>query len=386
MKNLAIAAPNPAVFQWDHRAEMPRLTNLALRALERMYDPQSKLFVFNWKVDTGELGAPSERYSAMATLGLLAAKTSGIDVALPIHEVIESLVARLDAIEKRGPGDLALLLWAYAWAFGKAPETVLQRLLPGGTIEPLLDKLRTQQLGGIAWTLAAFSFVHRKVEQSSLLAQACESIADLLRSGFDLQTHLFRYQIARENKGESMFGYHRSFGNFAVQSYPIYALCAYYQAMGDERALRVAHWCADKICSLQGPQGQWWWIYNVPHGTIADKFPVFSVHQDGMGPMALRKLSRTGGRDYRAPIARSFQWLYGDNELKVPMIDWEKLCVLRAIQRKPLFYQPSYHANLLRSRFCSRPNDGSLAFGGMQTLNETRPYHMGWMLLYFYDD
>jgi hypothetical protein len=373
---------------WNRDKELPRLTNLALRALQRMQDRQSNLFAFNWNVDTGQLGPISERYSAMATIGLLAATARGIEVPIPLDHVITALLGRLDAMENRGPGDLALLAWAYAMLHGKASRPVLERLLPGGKVEPLLAKLRTQQLASIGWTLSAFSFLYHKIEKSPLLEHACVSIADLIRSAFDFRTHLFRYHVERERGVKSMFGYHRCFGNFAVQSYPIYALSAYFQATGDERALRVANWCADKICSLQGPQGQWWWIYNVNRGTIADKFPVFAVHQDGMGPMALGKLSRVGKKDYHESIARSFHWLYGDNELGVSMINWEKNWIIRAIQRKPIFYKPSYHLNLLRSRFSQTGlrSEKKLAFGGMETLDETRPYHMGWMLLYFYDD
>ena len=372
---------------WDEQAERPRLTALALHALERMYDSKSNLFVFNWNVETGEKGPLSERYSAMAAIGLLAAKARGIVVSLPVHDVIQALLGRLEGLEKRGPGDLALLLWAHACAHGEACAPVMQRLLPGGKLEPLLEQLRTQQLASIAWTLAAFVALYRKLQPNPFLAHVCESIADLLCTAFDLRTHLFRYHIARDRRGRSLFGYHRSFGNFAVQSYPIYALAACHEVMGNERALRVARWCADKICSLQGPQGQWWWIYNVDRGTIADKFPVFSVHQDGMGPMALGKLSRAGSSDYSEFIARGFQWLYGINELGVSMLDWKNHWILRAIQRTPLFYKASYHANLLRSRFSSRgvDNDSSPPRGGLETLKETRPYHMGWMLLYFYD-
>lgn len=382
----SLPVPESSVWQCDK--ECPRLTNLALRALERMFDRDSGLFVFSWNVDSNQLGSVSERYSAMAAIGLHAAKARGVDVPFDLSALVKALHGRQDALEARGPGDLALLLWAHVLIHNDAPADVLDRLLPGGQLDPLLAKLRTQQLASIGWTLAAFSVLYRKIEHNSFIEHVCESIADLIRSAFDLRTQLFRYHIERERQTESLLGYHRAFGNFAVQSYPIYALAAYYQATKDERALRAARACAEKICSLQGPQGQWWWIYNVNRGTIADKFPVFSVHQDGMGPMALAKLQRVGGGDYEENIARSFQWLYGDNELGVPMINWEKHWIIRAIQRKPPFYQPAYHLNLLKSRFNTRgvASDDRRAFGGMETLNETRPYHMGWMLLYFYDD
>lgn len=388
MNTLDLQRTESAQLLWNRDKEQPRLTSLALRALERMFDAEFKLFVFNWNVDTDHLGPLSERYSAMAAIGLASGRRRGVDVSLPISDVLDALLQRLDAMQARGPGDLALLLWGRALANGEISKTVLDRLLPGGKLDLLLNRLRTQQLASVAWTLAAFSHLYRHLDSSAFIQHVCESIADLLRSAFDLRTHLFRYHLERDSSTKSMFGYHRSFGNFAVQSYPIYALSAYYQATKDERALRVARWCAQKICSLQGPRGQWWWIYNVNRGTVADKFPVFSVHQDGMGPMALAKLQRVGGGNYEEPIARSFRWLYGDNELGVPMIHWEKHYILRCIQRKRPFYQPSYHWNLFRSRFSRRglPNDSRRAFGGMETLHETRPYHMGWMLLYFYDD
>lgn len=380
--------PVPGSYAWQCDKECPRLTDLALRALERMFDRDSGLFVFNWNVDSNRLGPVSERYSAMAAIGLHAAKARGIQIPFDLPALIKSLHGRHEALEARGPGDLALLLWAHVLIHNESSRTVLDRLLPGGQLDSLLNSLRTQQLASIGWTLAAFSALYHKVDRSAFIEHVCESIADLIRGAFDLRTQLFRYHIERENHTESLFGYHRAFGNFAVQSYPIYALSAYYQATKDERALRTARACADKICSLQGPQGQWWWIYNVNRGTVADKFPVFSVHQDGMGPMALAKLQRVGGGNYEQNIARSFQWLYGDNELEVPMINWEKHWIIRAIQRKKPFYQPAYHLNLLKSRFSPRgvPIDGRLAFGGMETLNETRPYHMGWMLLCFHDD
>src|SRR5262245_26224482 len=99
---------------WNRDAEQPRLTNLALRALERMFDSKSNLFVFNWNVDSDELGEVSERYSAMAVIGLLAAKSRGVNISLPVADVVAALLNRLDKMEKRGPGDLALLAWAHA--------------------------------------------------------------------------------------------------------------------------------------------------------------------------------------------------------------------------------------------------------------------------------
>ena len=64
---------------------------------------------------------------------------------------------------------------------------------------------------------------------------------------------------------------------------------------------------ADALCRLQGPAGQWWWIYDVERGTPAIRYPVYSIHQDAMGPMALLAVSLASEhkRDYTDAIWKS---------------------------------------------------------------------------------
>ena len=371
---------------WNYETEIPKLTDLAFRALDSMYDKKSRLFVFNWDRNKKKLGPISERYSIIATIGLQSAKLRGIDIPFSLSEILKGLLCRINAIEQRGPGDLSLLLWAFSLLYGEIEKKVMERLIPGKRLHILIEGLRKRPIVEAAWALSTFSYIYRIGFRNSLISQACESISNIILDAFNRETHIFSYTAPKQGL-RTIFGYHREFGNFASQSYSIYGLSAYYQATGDDRALKAALNCSNRICSLQGPFGQFWWVYNARRGTIADKYPVFSVHQDGMGPMALKKLSIVSKRDYSKPIKKSFGWLYGINELGSSLILWEKGIILRCIQRKTPLSKFFYHLNMLRSRFyLSRiKNDNRMSIGGLEILNETRPYHMGWMLLFFYD-
>ena len=87
-------------------------------------------------------------------------------------------------------------------------------------------------------------------------------------------------------------------GSFADQVYPIQALARYHLAVHDDRALEIANSCAAQICRLQGDGGQWWWHYDARNGSVIEGYPVYSVHQDAMAPMALLDLFDAGGTDF----------------------------------------------------------------------------------------
>ena len=58
------------------------------------------------------------------------------------------------------------------------------------------------------------------------------------------------------------------------------------------------------ICELQGPDGQWWWHYDTRTGKVVEGYPVYSVHQDSMAPMALLDLEDAGGPQHSEAITR----------------------------------------------------------------------------------
>ena len=68
-----------------------------------------------------------------------------------------------------------------------------------------------------------------------------------------------------------------------------------------KEALQNSLQCANAICNLQGPLGQWWWHYDSMTGRVAERYPVYSVHQHAMAPMALFAAQDACNADFREP-------------------------------------------------------------------------------------
>jgi len=56
---------------------------------------------------------------------------------------------------------------------------------------------------------------------------------------------------------------------------------------------------AARACALQGPAGQWWWhITTWRTGAVVEPYPVYAVHQDGMGAHGMRALVEPAGATF----------------------------------------------------------------------------------------
>jgi hypothetical protein len=167
-------------------------------------------------------------------------------------------------------------------------------------------------------------------------------------------------------------------GSFADQVYPIYAFSKFGQAFHHHSALDRAQRCAEAICREQGPLGQWWWHYDSLSGRVLQRYPVYSVHQHAMGPMALFALSEATGSDYLEPIYRGLAWIDGANELATPL----------RLPSRNLVWRSAYRPGKLRMyvrelqdllKAPHRPADASK----LNVKLECRPYELGWLLYAF---
>ena len=123
-------------------------------------------------------------------------------------------------------------------------------------------------------------------------------------------------------------------GFFDAQVYGIVACLARDAAVGDPEARDVARVAGERILAHQHPLGQWGWRYNTRTGALVDLYPVYSVHQDGMAPMALLPLERAAGIPTTAAVARGVGWLFGENELGERLVDDERGVIWRSIRRR----------------------------------------------------
>ena len=170
-------------------------------------------------------------------------------------------------------------------------------------------------------------------------------------------------------------------GCFADQIYPIMALSRLSVAIGDRDALTIAENCARLICDAQGNAGQWWWHYDTRTGGIAEGFPVYSVHQHAMAPMALFELREAGGRDYLPEIVKGLDWLAEHPETAAELICADRSVIWRKVARR----EPGKLARALAA--IATAISPTLGVPGLNLVlppgridRECRPYELGWLL------
>jgi hypothetical protein len=350
--------------------ELKPLIELALRGLLPMFYAEQQQFCYRLQETPKGLvkEGVSPRYTIMTLLGLGKAQAAGFDSPFGHAQIFHSLTRSLDWIDNAG--DLGLMLWLSALEF---PEH-LGELVERADLRQILvrypdaDERRSMEL---AWLLAGLAHVKlagfaESAEQERLAAR----VYDLLKQNQGA-SGAFGHRAAGWAGAGSLRG---RLGSFADQVYPIYACSKYAQAYGAADALRTAQACADVICREQGPMGQWWWHYEAGSGRAVGKYPVYSVHQDGMAPLALFALGEASGANFDEPIYRGLRWIWGQNELGVNLCDEQKEVIWRCI--RPAQFRKYSSEMLALVHLPASP-------GPLHVLRECRPYHMGWLLYAF---
>jgi SAM-dependent methyltransferase len=268
---------------------------------------------------------------------------------------------RLAGLAKVGakltPDDLGLLLWWKALAGARDLQDAVTAIDDASLIVPDLD---TQALAFLVLGLSAAS----EAPGSEALARR---FSGALRARQE-SSGLF-YSTAQRAR-TSTFNYH---------VYGTMALAAYAQATGCKDSLRHALACARTLCRLQGPQGQWWWTYDVWRGGVADRYPVFSVHQLGMAPAALFRLGRAAREDFGPWIRRGAAWAAGRNELRESLIHADEGVIWRSIRRRGAA-RPWCASLLKRTAWYGQGWVAGCLLPGKEINREHRPYEYGWLL------
>jgi len=333
-----------------------------------MFDTRSQMFCHKLKKTAGGLvqEGVSPRYTAMTLLGLHRLQQSGAASPTNVREVFERLLANTDWVDNIG--DLGVMLWLGAQV---APDLLgdLGRRLKIQTALARFADVREGTTMHLAWFLTGLSYY-------SLVSNDVDSVRDVARETYNLLIanqgqHGYFGHLAMNRSLKGSLRSH--IGSFADQVYPIYGMTQFFQAFGDESALRRACECAHAICQAQGVLGQWWWHYDSRNGSIFEEYPVFSVHQHGMAPMTLLALSRISGENFDPWIYKGLDWINQRNELSVNMEDASASVIWRCIQQSTL--KRFSRALLGTSGKSQRPRSEALS-----VLFECRPYELGWLL------
>ena len=332
-------------------------------------DPRSGLFARQLRAGAWAPthGTESLTGSAICLIGLGRA-------GIPPGEVVDGpreLCVRVAAgIKERGyPGGVGLALWAGSALRAAAPLALLAEagLDPSG-LERAVPGLTTMEA---AWLASGLLHADHPGLRSARGA-ALRELEDRLDRG----TTAFRHASAAAPWRHRL---RARIANFADQVYPVQAFAFAAIALGDAARRGLADRCAARLAAAQGPLGQWWWHHDAATGRVAERYPVYSVHQHSMAPMALRCLSLAGGSDHAVAAARGRAWLRS-NEIGADMAEAGSGVVWRSVERDegPLPARLR-HARMLLNR--RTPRDGEEEAPPRLRLNrEMRPYEWGWLL------
>ena len=347
------------------RGHLNTLFQISRAWLPKMYLPERKIFCYQifLKGDSVQKSGLSHRYTAIVLIGIAALRHHD-GLTILSDEIITDLLSQLeqDLPTLSNLGDVALTLWAMRdWDH------------PGQKMA--LEKLRTfhPELGGhptveVAWTLDALC---RKPDDS---VELIHKVAKNLIASFNPRAGIFPHV-------QQGGGVRSHVACFADQVYPIHSLSNYAHVIGDQIALEVARRCADQISRLQGVAGQWWWHYDWRTGKVIEPYPVYSVHQHAMAPMALFALEQAGKCSYMDNVVKGLEWIFHPPEVKTTLLDSKLGLVWRKVgRREPQKGIRRINAILSWIHPDFRLPNADRWFPPTFIDQESRPYEWGWFL------
>ncbi|MFI0356757.1 hypothetical protein [Actinomadura sp. 9N407] len=383
------------------RGVIEELIGQALRGLPRMRSARDgdDPFVFTMRGEHGGRSAvpagQSLRYAAIVALGARLLPEDEQRAALAGQTAAELTGLLLSRLKDTGAsavtslGDVALVCWAAAETGHDGLPQALERL--AGADRPGRGPVYTVDA---AWVVSALAAARAAGALDSPAGGSSGGSAGRQAGGpADTAGHLGR---ARRRLLDGLNGrplythavggrglvprYRAHVGCFADQVYPIQALAR----LGDDESLASAGTVAGAICAAQGPAGQWWWHYDARTGGVVEGYPVYSVHQHAMAPMALLDLAEAGGADHLGAIARGVGWLAGPPETDVPLMPGDPVMTWRKVARndprKAVRGARAATTVLRPVRNPKRTAALERVFPPGAVDRECRPYELGWLL------
>jgi hypothetical protein len=346
------------------------LCELAVKGLVSMFDAESQLFCFRLKRTQHGLVREgfSRRYTIIALLGLYRLEAGALLSPIDVRAALDSLLRDYTWLDNLG--DVGLLLWLCALV---SPER-LKEVYFGLRVETALTRFRDARQGRtmeLAWFLSGLAHV------SLALSQPPSNLRDLALNTCRLLTNnqgsqgIFGHLAGNRSLAGALRGH---VGSFADQVYPIYALTKFAEAYKLHTSLDRARNCAESICRAQGPQGQWWWQYDSSTGRVFEKYPVYSVHQHGMAPMALFVVGESAQIDFTGSVRKGLSWTMASNELDIDLRDPDSGVIWRSIHLR------NYKALLRRFLSLLGHREHSESVSDLAVKFECWSYELGWLL------
>ncbi|NUN14208.1 MAG: hypothetical protein HUU55_11290 [Myxococcales bacterium] len=343
------------------------LIDVSLEGLYRMMDSETGLLMTRNLERIPEIRTDwlSVRYMVMTAVGLGAAERAGFTCRLSAKSTLQ-----------RGCGSgspetldhLGMALWANAELSADLQCQILPKLLEHLDGRTTLSNSVGREL---AWALTGLALEMESRPNDQVAKAALRLVQYSLDRCYSRRGGLFRHR-AEGRRADSRYAL------FSTQIYWVKALAEAGRVFRWGNVIEIATRVADRLIHERDSFGGWPWRYDSETGAAFERYPIYSVHQDGMAPMALFALQRANGLDYRRVIAESLAWLWR-NELSIDMVDYEHAVIFRAIRRKFPFNRLLTALNGSFTHIAHRsPLSMTPAF--LRVNRTCRPYHLGWLL------
>ncbi len=339
--------------------------------MQEAFDPATGLFSKQLRDRRWERTEGTEEITSTA-ICLIAASRAGLDPARLGVDIGPTLRKVFDECALRYRGGLGLAVWMNAACDGDPlPDIFGARNLPLNAADLGVHAMTTMEA---SWMLCGLLHEFTR-KRDAAIGKLVEEVRGEVLSRYHSGNGLFRHSSAFLPARDWI---RKNVANFADQIYSVMACSFDRIACDDRKSGDAATKCIDRLIGLQGDLGQWWWHYDPSSGKVAGHFPVYSVHQHGMAPIALTAVSRFSGRDLDGVIAKSFGWL-SRNELGTDLVDPVTGTIWRDIEPARGRVEKLRHdAGMVLGMRESGPG----APGALEINYETRPYEWGWCLYF----
>jgi hypothetical protein len=373
----------------QHLKRVDKILQLSLLVLGKMYYEEELRFCYAIRGDH-QKDCPWYRYTAITLLGLDEARRAGLPVMFPLDDICDDLTRR--SAEEKDLGNKALALWAALKLKAGGASKALKSILEHGSFVTNPDEglIRSTELAWVVYALAMAWMDLTERNGGILPIDYQDSVRKCLQEGTrtlltqrNSKTGLFQGAVNTSGKLSLWEKAKAGSGYFDAQVYGAMALAKAGKVLDEVDWTKRAHETVLALTKHQGRDGEWPWHYNVLSGTVIDPYPLFSVHQDGMGPMALLEVGEAVGVNFQDHVERSLRWVFGKNELALSMIDADRGIIWRGIRRRGAL-RFLLHSNRM-AHHLKIPEVARLLSGlpGRAVIQECRPYHLGWALYAF---
>lgn len=350
---------------------MSELVRRSFDLLCRMFDPEQALFSHAAHLTaTGAIRndfgpATRLRYSINSFAGLQRAIAHG-QVEWPLATYLQQFLERqMSAVTS--PADRGLLLYVLSGAGHEARHELFAELARRTADRHGIESLHLQD---VSWILMGLTRYAERDRSDASVAAAERVFRAIDRAFLNRDTMIPRYSLA---------GWRRKFSSFGGVAYFLKAVADYADAFGDRYAGVVFAESVSQIIALQGGYGEWPWFIDNVRARVADRYPVYSVHQDSMAMLFLLPAVDRGVAGAEAAVVRSYRWLFGHNELGEPMIVDQPFWIYRSIRRDESLERVRRFVRGVASTVSGR-KDTAATPSSLAILRECRSYQLGWIL------